>query len=212
MLTQVVGRQNGTGTLRGSDGICAPDGRVSAIQVCGLDLRIANALLSGQPILPGEQGGVRVGERTATRDKSQADELSIDRLRFWKPCRPNRDCGYYGRADRNDAAGGVWRLGRERDASQRHHGKHSEYDPLQGLCPFDRVRCEGVLRSVVFVGTVGHVLKISPDPPVHNRKSVMVPHQKLVTCSNHPFGPFGLSTFPLLWNPRDGISATCPWT
>ncbi len=54
MLTQVVGCQDGPGTLGRGDRISAPYRWVSSIQVRGLDLDIADALFVGQPILPGK--------------------------------------------------------------------------------------------------------------------------------------------------------------
>lgn len=74
VLAKVVGGEDRSDALGGSDGIGSPYGRMRAVEVGGLNFDVAYALFSGKPVFAGEQRGIGVGEGAARRDQGQADK------------------------------------------------------------------------------------------------------------------------------------------
>jgi len=66
MLAEIVGGEHGDGALPGGHSVDTANGGMSAIEISGFNLGVANARFAGEPVLSCEKRRVGVGER-ATR-------------------------------------------------------------------------------------------------------------------------------------------------
>jgi len=163
MFAQVIGCEDGAGALRRRYGIGAPDGRVGSVEVRRLNFHIADALLVRQPVLPGEEGRIRVSESAASRDNSQADEFRVHWavfLNLWRGC-THRDFSCRG-ARTDEAARSVGKLGCPRHRGGPDRGESNEEGCGLGYRPLQR----GYERLVgcFFVITEVHGLKTTWRP------------------------------------------------
>ena len=79
MFAKIPGRSDGGDALHRGDRVGARNRRVRSIKIGRLNFDIADALFSSEPILAGEERGVRIRKRAAGRNYGEADELRVER-------------------------------------------------------------------------------------------------------------------------------------
>lgn len=67
VFAEVPGGDDGDGTFCGSNRISSSHRRMSSVEIGGLHFHVADVGLSGQPVLPSEQGGIGIGKGAAGR-------------------------------------------------------------------------------------------------------------------------------------------------
>src|SRR5579872_1827872 len=82
VLSEIVSCEDRSGALYRSYSISPCDGRMRAVKVCRLHLRVANTLLVSQPVFSRKQCGVGICESGTGRDHRQAKELLVNNARL----------------------------------------------------------------------------------------------------------------------------------
>ena len=163
VLAQVVSGKDRCRALCGSNRVDSADRRMRAVEICGLDFDVADALLAGKPVFAGKQGGVGVGKRAPGRDQGQANKGRIHGpglgFKLWGGSRHRRllDEAVGSRY----RAGSIGQLLRNRDSGQYQNGKAKSRDRFHESFSPDRSRLSGVRAFAYFFDRLAAVHHVS---------------------------------------------------